>query len=193
MRAFIVSFCFFFSGVKDWGPEEGKRARGVYLGPRVLRLTEIQGSLVVSLDPESVIICLWGHKEPTEPRSGKQRNTDKEVRATKSRITDPKNGALGPCLSLWQWGGNTWLLCHVFGQSPLDAAFPAVLAWLSISAHLFALAQLPEQSCRLWESRSRSVGLPGGLAEITHLTQPVQSLVHGRNSINTKYYSHYYK
>ena len=60
-----------------------------HLGPQVLQRTEIQGSQVVSLDPKSVIICHWGHKEPTEPCSGKQRNTEKEMRATKPSITDP--------------------------------------------------------------------------------------------------------
>ena len=92
MKAFILTYCFFaaffFPGVRDWGQEEGKQEGGEYLGPQVLQPTEIQRSLVVSLDPESVIICLWGHKEPTEPCSGKQRNTEKEVRAIKPSITD---------------------------------------------------------------------------------------------------------
>ena len=67
----VPFFFFFFSRVRDWGQEEGKQEGGEYLGPQVLRPTEIQRSLAVSLDPESVIICLWGHKEPTEPCSGK--------------------------------------------------------------------------------------------------------------------------
>ena len=62
-----------------------------HLGLQVLQPTEIQRRLVVSLDPESVIICLWGHKEPTELCSGKQMNTEKEMRATKPSITDPTN------------------------------------------------------------------------------------------------------
>ena len=152
MKAFILTYCFFFlvcvffffSLLRDWGQEEGKQEGGEYLGPQVLRPTEIQRSLVVSLDPESVIICLWGHKEPTEPCSGKQRNKEKDVRAAKPGITDPTTVPLGLFVFMLMRRKHLTLM-PVTGQSPLDASLPVMPAWLSISAHHFELARLPRQ------------------------------------------------
>lgn len=72
------SFKFFiivFIWVKDLEQGKGKWEEGEYLGPGILWLTDMKGSLAVRLEPESVIICFWGHKKPTEPCSVKQRNT----------------------------------------------------------------------------------------------------------------------
>ena len=73
----LVWFIYLFFTSEAWEQGKGNEKKAnEYLGPGVLWSTEMQGSWAVCLDPESVIICLWGHKEPPEPCSVKQRNTE---------------------------------------------------------------------------------------------------------------------
>lgn len=184
MKAFILTYwvflvCF-FSWVRDWGQEEGKQEGDEYLGPQVLRPTEIQRSLVVSLDPESVIICLWGHKEPTEPCSGKQRNTEKEVRAAKPSITDPTTEPLDfVCLYVNEEETLDSYACDWPEPSGGISSCDACRAqYLSPSLQT---GTTPQAACIVFGKRccSHSIGSPGGLAEITYQTWPVQGLAHG--------------
>lgn len=104
---FTYDSLFFF---QEWrmGDKKKEKEKKVneYLGPWVLWLTEIKGSLAVSLDPESVIVCLWGHKEATEPCTVRQKNTEKWEQARPKSLT-PKMVAL----HFSSWGGNSRHMC----------------------------------------------------------------------------------
>lgn len=174
--------------MKDWGQGKGKWEEGEYLGPGILWLTEMQGSLAVRLDPESVIICFWGHKEPTEPCSVTQRNIG----------SSESNQGLNHWPS--EWFRLYFVLLYDNEEETLDccttglASVPWKQLWrptsLNISTHPFTSATAPLPSHPLWQSGSPSIGLSGGFAENLPHTA-VRGLVPGRSSINSKHYSYY--
>ena len=190
MKAFILTSCFFFSTSEGLGTRRRKTRRWWIpwsSGPQTNWNTEKPGCQpgsrkcnYLSLGPQRTHgAVLWKADEHRERREGSQ-----------ARYHWPNYGALGfVCLYVNEEETLDSYACDWPEPSGCISSCDACLAqYLSPSLRT---GTTPQAVCIIFGKRccSHSIGSPGGLAEITYQTWPVQGLAHGKHSINSKSHS----